>query len=214
MKQTIRDYGWETAAPMPTAGYLLPPILSFLEDLPVGARILDVGCGNGYLAAQLARKGFSVVGVDSSESGVDIAARTYPEVRFCVATAEGDLLVRLGEEPFDAVVSTEVVEHVYDPHEFASACFQALSTGGRFICSTPYHGYLKNVALAVANRFDPHWHPLHVGGHIKFWSNATLGALLAEAGFVNVRFRGAGRVPLLWKSIVVAAERPSSVAPA
>ena len=40
--------------------------------------------------------------------------------------------------------------------------------------STPYHGYLKNLALAVSGRMDRHFTALHVGGHIKFFSIETL----------------------------------------
>jgi len=46
---------------------------------------------------------------------------------------------------------------------------------------------------------------MQYGGHIKFWSRATLTALLAEEGFTVAHFEGAGRLPYLWKSMVVVA---------
>ena len=78
------------------------------------------------------------------------------------------------------------------------------------VLSTPYHGYLKNLALALSGRLDAHFGALRDGGHIKFFSWPTLQVLLEEAGFVDLRFRGAGRVPFLWKSMVVSARRPSA----
>ena len=48
--------------------------------------------------------------------------------------------------------------------------------------TTPYNGYLKNVALAVSGSMDRHWTVLWDGGHIKFWSQKTLAALLLEHG--------------------------------
>ncbi|MFX7844634.1 methyltransferase domain-containing protein, partial [Acinetobacter baumannii] len=94
----------------------------------------------------------------------------------------------------------EVVEHLYDPRELARYAFAALRPGGVLLMSTPYHGYVKNLMLSVFNRWDrhldPHWH----GGHIKFWSRATLARLLREAGFSVEAFAGVGRVPYLWKS--------------
>src|SRR5450759_4273537 len=84
----------------------------------------------------------------------------------------------LAEAPFDAVVSTELIEHLYDPSAFTRGCWHALRPGGVFVCSTPYHGYLKNLSLALTNRFDRHFDPLWLGGHIKHWSHATLTRLL------------------------------------
>jgi hypothetical protein len=83
-----------------------------------------------------------------------------------------------------------------------------LRPGGRFICSTPYHGYLKNLALALCNRWDQHANPLWRGGHIKFWSRKTLSQLLTDVGFVNLRFSGAGRISYLWMTMLMAADRP------
>ena len=80
---------------------------------------------------------------------------------------------------------------------------------GQLICSTPYHGYLKNLALSLVNKWDDHHNPLWDGGHIKFFSRDSLTRLLREAGLVNISFRGAGRLPYLWKSMVLAADRPA-----
>jgi len=177
-------------------------------DLRSGTRVLDVGCGNGFLMSQFLEKGCAVVGVDLSQEGIALARATYPSGRFELLPADDRILELLGEEPFDVVVSTEVVEHLYAPRDFARGCFAALKPGGKFVCSTPYHGYLKNLLICLFNRFDAHFNPLWDCGHIKFWTPRTLRQLLAEVGFGNLRFRGAGRVPFLWKSIVVTAVKP------
>lgn len=54
---------------------------------------------------------------------------------------------------------------------------------------------------------DAHFTALWDGGHIKFWSIATLGALLEEAGFTDLRFERVGRIPALAKSMICAARR-------
>lgn len=197
-----------SAAPMSSSPYLLGPVMELAGDLPVGARVLDVGCGNGYWAGQFQRRGCTVVGIDPSPTGIQIARATYPAVRFEQVGIASNTLPALGEDPFDLVVSTEVVEHLYDPPAFAAACFAALRPGGRIVVSTPFHGRLKDVVLAVTGKFDVHHDVLRVGGHIKFFSRVTLERLLLEAGFCDPRFVGAGRVPQLWKSMVVVAERP------
>ena len=103
-----------------------------------------------------------------------------------------------------------MVEHLYAPRPYARGCFHALRPGGRFICSTPYHGYAKNLTLAMLNKWDSHADPLWDGGHIKLWSRRTLKSLLEETGFVNLQFRGVGRVPGLWMTMLMAGERPAA----
>jgi len=170
--------------------------------------VLDLGCGNGALAAQIARWGYRPIGVDPSSSGIYQAKALLPEVAFHQASAIPEELASLDLPPFDVVVSTEVVEHVYSPRHWAAAAFSALKPGGVLICSTPYHGYLKNCTLALSGKLDAHFTALWDGGHIKFWSRRTLTALLQEAGFRVVAFRGAGRLPWLWKSMIMAARKP------
>jgi len=209
----VPEFGFETEAPRHTAAYLRPAVMELLPPLPQGARLLDIGCGNGYWAGQFLTKGFTVVGIDPSAQGIAIARRVYAKAgaaaRFEERLVTQTLLTDIGERPFDLVISTEVVEHLYDPRTWARAAFAALKPGGRLICSTPYHGYLKNLALSVAGKWDWHLKPLWDGGHIKFWSRDTLTQLLAEAGFVNIQFKGAGRAPYMWMSMVLSGDRPA-----
>jgi 2-polyprenyl-6-hydroxyphenyl methylase/3-demethylubiquinone-9 3-methyltransferase len=87
--------------------------------------------------------------------------------------------------------------------------FRLLKPSGHFIVSTPYHGWLKNVALALSGKMDNHFTALWDGGHIKFWSRETLSELLTEKGFTDLRFVGAGRVPYIWKSMILTARKPA-----
>lgn len=203
-----KDYGYNNAQACWAASYLLPQILALTGAIGSQTRVLDIGCGNGFISGQFMRRGCYVVGVDLSEQGITLARQTYPQARFEILAADKDVLNRLEEEPFDLVISTEVVEHLYDPRAYAAGCFAALRPGGRFICSTPYHGYLKNLVLALAGKWDSHADPLWDGGHIKLWSQRTLSALLEEAGFEKLQFRGAGRLPKMWKSMVMSGDKP------
>ena len=200
---------YENDAPLSATPYLRQPVMAFAGALGSGLRVLDVGCGNGYWAAQFSAHGCSAVGIDPSTSGISVARDTYPDIRFECMEASADLLEQLGERPFDIVVSTEVVEHLYDPAAWAAGCYGALRPGGKLILSTPYHGWLKNVAIAVANKSDFHHNPLRVGGHIKFFSNKALTLLLQTAGFRDEHFVGVGRIPFMWRSVVVCATRPA-----
>jgi 2-polyprenyl-6-hydroxyphenyl methylase/3-demethylubiquinone-9 3-methyltransferase len=105
------------------------------------------------------------------------------------------------------VISLEVIEHVYDPRSFVRAILSCVQPGGVAILSTPYHGYLKNLALALSGRMDRHFTALWDHGHIKFWSIATLDVLLREVGFRSVSFLRVGRIPWFAKSMIAVARR-------
>ena len=109
---------------------------------------------------------------------------------------------------FPVVTSLEVAEHVYAPRHYAATLFDLLEPGGTAIVSTPYHGYWKNLAMALTGKLDAHFTALWDHGHIKFWSIRTLGELLREAGFVDIRFERVGRVPVLAKSMIAVARKP------
>ncbi len=201
-------YEYRDADSSPSHRYLLPVILDFLKDLPPGATVLDVGCGNGTLTAKLAKRGWHVYGTDFSPTGIEYAQKTFPEITFFLADAQkSGSLQDYG--PFDAVLSAEVIEHVYDPRGLARTLFDQVKPGGQAILSTPYHGYLKNVVLALTGKLDQHFTVLWDHGHIKFFSRKTLTKVLEEAGFRDVEFQGAGRLPYLWMSMVLRCRRPA-----
>lgn len=197
------DYGWTDEVPE-SSNYINRAIVEIARRAKART-VLDAGCGNGALAADLARVGFEVVGVDGDEGGIDVARAKYPELRFEVGMFED-----APPGQFDFVASTEVVEHLYAPQHLARYCFDALKPGGMLAMSTPYHGYLKNLALAGANKWDFHHSPNWHGGHVKFWSRATLTTLLENAGFEVTGFTGVGRLPYLWKSMILIAKRPQT----
>lgn len=197
-------YSFTSAAPAHSASYLDHRVIAICRKL--GARrILDLGCGNGALCGALSRAGFSVTGCDPSAEGIRIAREHFPEVSFHVMGVYDDPSA-LGQG-FDAVVSTEVIEHIFYPRYLPRFAAQVLRDGGHLILTTPYHGYFKNLALALSGRLDTHFTALWDGGHIKFWSRRTLSRLLTEEGFEVTAFEGAGRLPFFWKSMILTARK-------
>ncbi len=199
------SYGWRSAQPTEAFQYLLPAILPLIPGT-AGQRILDLGCGNGALAGFLAKKGHEVVGIDGCPDGVEIARQTYPAVQFHCRRLEEDLAAVVRE--VDVVVATEVLEHLYRPASLVENAFRVLRPGGTLIVTTPHHGYWKNLALSLCGAWDRHFTVDWDGGHIKFFSDRTLGRLLRNHGFEGLSIRHAGRVPWLWKSVVCAAQKP------
>jgi 2-polyprenyl-3-methyl-5-hydroxy-6-metoxy-1,4-benzoquinol methylase len=206
----VKDYGWGSRKKgRHTEKYLTPRILELLGILKVN-RLLDMGCGDGDLCHALFCAGFDIVGADSDANGVEIARHTYQSIPFYNQGVQDDPLGLLAKEngrKFDAVVSSEVVEHLFSPHLLPIYARGVLKEGGYLLITTPYHGYLKNLVLSITNHWDAHHSPLWHGGHIKFWSRATLTRLLSENGFEVIGFHGAGRLPYLWMSMILVARK-------
>ena len=203
----ISGYRYNDGDHSSSHGFLLPALRAELAKLPPGMprRAFDLGCGNGSIAAALSRDGWDVTGVDPSQEAIAQARQHHPALRLENGSAYEDLASRFGR--FPVVYSLEVVEHVYAPRDYARHLFDLVEPGGGVIVSTPYHGYLKNLAMAVTGKMDAHFTALWDHGHIKFWSVRTLTILLEEAGFRDLRFLRVGRIPPLAKSMIAIARR-------
>jgi 2-polyprenyl-6-hydroxyphenyl methylase/3-demethylubiquinone-9 3-methyltransferase len=210
MTEGYQDYGYHSAGLGCSHDYLLPKVFEILEARRNGgsqSRIFELGCGNGSVANALHQRGFEVQGIDYSESGIQVAREHYPHLKLDVGSAYDDLAGKYGKFPL--LLSLEVVEHLFFPRKFAKAAFDLLEDGGTAVISTPYHGYWKNLALALSGKMDAHFTALWDGGHIKFWSAETMTTLLTEAGFRDMKFYRAGRIPALAKSMIVVARKPT-----
>jgi len=204
----ISGYAYEDPELNASHDYLLPALLEELAALglpPERKRLFELGCGNGSVADVLTRKGYQVTGVDASAQGIEQAKRCYPHLNLHPGSAYDPLADTYGR--FPVVVSLEVVEHLYAPRVFARTLFDLVEPSGTVIVSTPYHGYWKNLVMALTGRLDHHFTALWDHGHIKFWSIETLRLLLQEAGFHSIRFRRVGRVPVLAKSMIAIAKK-------
>ncbi|MBC7919823.1 MAG: methyltransferase domain-containing protein [Ferruginibacter sp.] len=199
-----QEYPYHSEKPSHIEAYLTKPLLAILEGKQ-HLKILDVGCGNGWLASRLLGRGFDVYGIDASESGVALANQRHPGRFFVQDLTSDDLPTELGSHAFRVIVSTEVIEHLYNPREYIRFCRAVLQKagGGDLVISTPYHGYLKNLLLALTGKMDAHFTVRWDGGHIKFWSRQSLSGLLQEEGFTVTGFAGCGRFSYLWKSMII-----------
>ena len=168
--------------------------------------ICELGCGNGFLANNLATMGYEVIGVDESESGIRIArSNSEPKAEFHVAGIDSKLVEVMGGRVFDLILSVEVIEHLYFPSGLLDVAQKILRPKGKLVLTTPYHGYAKNLMIALLNRCDSHYNPLWDGGHIKFFSVNTLTELIERYGFSDLSYRYVGRLPFVAKSMIVTA---------
>jgi 2-polyprenyl-3-methyl-5-hydroxy-6-metoxy-1,4-benzoquinol methylase len=187
--------------------YLIKPLMEMISEYNYHLenqqklRILDIGCGNGSLTNLIAQQGYEVVGIEESESGVKFASQTFPNCHFIQGSIYNLPYAEIGEK-FDIVIAAEVIEHLFYPKELVINAKKCLKPNGRLILTTPYHGYLKNLMLAVSGKMDKHFTTLWDGGHIKFFSVATMNALVESESYTDIKFKFAGRFPYLWKSML------------
>jgi SAM-dependent methyltransferase len=152
------------------------PLLELLAPR-AGERILDLGCGDGFLTERLAALGCEVVGVDSSPE--QVAATQRRGLAAHVARAEALPFVA----EFDAVLSNAVLHWVKDAAGAIAAVRRALRPGGRFVAELGGAGCVAKIRAAIgvalarrgveAERLDPWFFP----------SAERYGALLEAGGF-------------------------------
>jgi SAM-dependent methyltransferase len=175
-----------------------------LDEARPGERVLDLGCGAGRFLDALTRHGARPIGVDVSERALERAARVAPGADLRLLAPEGSL--PLAHASVDLVWCSEVIEHVPDVGQLLGEARRVLAPGGRLLLTTPDHGRMKALAIALL-RFDAHFDPL--GQHVRFFTRRSLTAVLEGARLEDVRVRRTGGPPLLRTTLVGRAVRPS-----
>jgi 2-polyprenyl-3-methyl-5-hydroxy-6-metoxy-1,4-benzoquinol methylase len=167
-------------------------------------KVLDVGCGEGHFAAELAQAGFLVVGVDVAAEPLRRARERHPGLDLRLVPVEGHW--PLADASFDVVWAGETIEHVADTAGWLSQVRRVLRSGGSLLLSTPDHGRLAMLGLALSHRsFDAHFDPR--ADHLRFYTRRTLTQLLEDFGFQDIHVRGAGGVPGARRLLLASARR-------
>ncbi|XP_040901075.1 ubiquinone biosynthesis O-methyltransferase, mitochondrial [Toxotes jaculatrix] len=158
-----------------------------------GLRILDVGCGGGLLTEPLGRLGADVLGIDPVEDSIytgQLHASYDPDLRDRVSyqactleelSAEGE--EEQGAGHFDAVVASEVVEHLADLETFAFCCSHVLKPGGSLFITTINKTNLSYALGIVVAEQLLHIVPSGTHDWEKFISPVELERLLESNGF-------------------------------
>ena len=161
-------------------------LLAHLNKTQPPERVLDVGCGEGAFAAELAGAGAHVVGIDVAEEPLRRARARHPGLDLRLVAPEAPW--ELADASFDVVWAGEVIEHVFDTNGWLSEVRRVLRPGGRLLLSTPAHGRRELLALALSRRaFAVHFDPR--ADHVRFYSSETLRGLLEDFRFEHVQIR-------------------------
>ncbi len=153
-----------------------------------GARVLDVGCGDGWVLADLAGAGVRGVGLDVSGEAVALAQRRGVEA--CRADIDGGRLP-VDDAAFQVVLCLDVLEHLFSPDRTLGELRRAVAPGGRVMVAVPNGLNLFNRLAFAAGRHVDLMDKAHLTGHpfsehLRFFSRAVLERALEQSGLTPV----------------------------
>lgn len=148
--------------------------LKRVERFATPGRLLDVGCAAGFFLSEAQARGWEPSGLDVSGF-----AANYTRDRFGIPAQQGSLLeLDYPDASFDLVTMWDVIEHVPDPAAHLARIARLLPPGGHFALATP------DVASLPAKFTGKRWVGYKLQEeHVYYFSAATLGAMLDQAGF-------------------------------
>lgn len=159
-----------------------PEVIRLLP--PAVARLLDVGCASGEAGAAVRRVRPAVVvtGIEREPEAAERARSRLDRVIEGEALAALAELARAGER-FDAFLFADVLEHLEDPIGALGVARELAMPGATLVASVPNVGHLSLVRDLVLGRFDPLPAGLADAGHLRWFTRASLGDALEEAGW-------------------------------
>lgn len=163
------------------------------SDVLKGFKILDVGCGAGIVSEALALLGAEVVAIDPLETLISAAKdhlskQTNLKVTYICETVEDHLVNN--SEKYDAVVSSEVVEHVTDPKALLTACAKALKPGGSIFVTTftqTWTSWFRGIIMA---EFVLGWIPKNTHSYDMFVTPEAVSDILKESNCRTTQVTG------------------------
>ena len=149
-----------------------------------GRRLLDVGAADGLLSRQLTERGWRVTAIEGDPALAQAGARHCERM----ITLNLDREIPLGEGPFDVIVYGDVLEHLVDPLRVLVELDRSLGPGGFVIISVPNVAHLWIRLLLLVGRFDYLDRGILDHSHLRFFTERSLRAMLADAGLSVERF--------------------------
>ncbi|CAK1585341.1 unnamed protein product [Parnassius mnemosyne] len=147
-------------------------------------KILDVGCGGGILSEGLAKLGASVTGIDAGKDLIELAtehSKNNPKLAnnlpsyFCTTVEEHS---QERKDYYDAVVASEVIEHVYNKEIFVKACVETLKPGGKIFVTTPNRSRITQILGIYVAEYVLNIIPRGTHQYDKFMTSPELTFLL------------------------------------
>lgn len=146
---------------------------NILDFLPVkSGRLLDVGCGFGWVVSEAEKRGFKAIGIDQAKPYIELGKQVLH-----VELINTSLEKFSTKEKFDVVILNHVLEHIKKPDEFLTKIRQLLKSGGLLFVACP------NINSLMYWIFRDRWYGLQPAQHVWQFTEKTLPALIAKNGF-------------------------------
>jgi SAM-dependent methyltransferase len=169
--------------------------------VPQGARVVELGCGAGCVAAELASAGYELTGVDGHRALIDVAASRAPTAEFLCRDLRAGV-PDLPPDSFDVACLFDVIEHLDRPEQALQMAMALVRPGGHVAGTVP-------AMMALWSGIDEH------SGHKTRYSRGSLREVLAAvrgATVVEVTPFFRSLVPLMWAQRRLIGARPSAAA--
>jgi 2-polyprenyl-3-methyl-5-hydroxy-6-metoxy-1,4-benzoquinol methylase len=127
------QHGSEVSLARPLNIARIKIISGMVKNVGSNLKVLDVGCGDGAIGEAIRKMGNTVVSLELPK--VAVLAKKHYKVPLIVAGDAEHLPFR--KEAFDAVLSSELMEHLWDPHSFVEETYKVLRDNGHLIVATP-----------------------------------------------------------------------------
>jgi len=149
-----------------------------------GRRVLDIGCAGGYLSEILARRGFSVTGIDLP------GTPHSPRIHFIAADLHGGLPSLDGG--FDYIICADVLEHLREPLRLLQECRSLMAPGATLMGSLPNSAHAWFRWNVLRGRFPQHDRGLFDSAHLHFYTWEGWVELFRRAGLRIEASRSSG----------------------
>ncbi len=140
--------------------YRLYQTITSLIKIKPNITILDVGCGNGWVAKEFVKKGCNVISVDISFENTSRIINQIPDENHIALMADSYNLP-IKENSVDYIIASEIMEHVIDPKLFIKSLFNVLKKDGKLIITTPYNEVIEHSLCIHCNKKTPKNAHLH-----------------------------------------------------
>ena len=162
-------------------------VREFRRLLPISDRVLDVGCGQGQLGQAIRELGWEVWGVEQSPRACAVARDRLHRLIEADLHDQGRIEQAIGAERFDAVIFSDVLEHVYDPRTVLERYLGFVKPGGRVFVSVPNFVVWTNRLKLLLGRVSYDDTGVMDRTHIRLFSFRTARQLLEAVGLSVTR---------------------------
>lgn len=143
--------------------------------------ILDVGCGNAWVAKYFLKRNKKVISLDISKTNPKKALEKYPS-NYHYGTVADSYKLPFVPNTFDLIIASEIIEHVTNPRYFVNELFRVLKPGGKLIISTPYKEVIRYVLCIHCNKKTP------INAHLHSFDEYILSSLCADKDLLKSDF--------------------------